>query len=83
MNKNRIFEAIEEIYKTIDIKDDIIKFIEHKAHEKLLVYSSLEKVYVDEMIEDGRYEEVIDKLKSVIEELEGGYCVILDKIEKI
>ena len=79
---------IEDIHKLANIigedirkRDELISYIEDKAHEKLLVYSSLDREEIDEMIEDGRYEEVINKLQSVIEELEGGYCVILDKIE--
>lgn len=79
---------IEDIHKLANIigedirkRDELISYIEDKAHEKLLVYSSLDREKLDEMIEDGRYEEAIDKLQSVIEELEGGYCVILDKIE--
>ena len=78
---NRIIKEIGKLGDILDIKGDIIEFAKYTAHEKLLAYSSSDKEKVDEMIEDGRYEEVIDKLQSVIEELEGGYCRILDKIE--
>ena len=76
-----IYKALNDVVSDFYKKDDIIKYIESKAHEKLQCYNNLDKVYIEEMIEDGRYEEVISKLQSVIEELEAGYCVILDKIE--
>ena len=60
---------------------NLINDIKQEAHKRLLIYSSLEKECIDEMIEDGHYEKVIDKLQSVIEQLEGGYCKILDIIE--
>ena len=78
---NRILKEISKLGEVLDIKDDTIEFVKHTAHEKLLALSSSDREEIDEMIEDGRYEEVIDKLQSVIEELEGGYCRILDKIE--
>ena len=78
---NRILKEISKLGEVLDIKDDTIEFVKHTAHEKLLALSSSDREKIDEMIEDGSYEEVIDKLQSVIEELEGGYCRILDKIE--
>lgn len=78
---NRILKEISKLGEVLDIKDDTIEFVKHTAHEKLLAYSSLDREKLDELLEDGHYEEVIGKLQSVIEELEGGYCKILDKIE--
>lgn len=80
MNKNKIFEAIEETYKEMEVKDSIIKFIEDKAHEKL-EEASLERDYIERMLEDLEYEKAISTLNSLIESLEGGYCTILNKIE--
>ena len=78
---NNILKEVNKLGEVLDIKDATIEFVKHTAHEKLLALSSSDREEIDEMIEDGRYEEVIDKLQSVIEELEGGYCRILDKIE--
>lgn len=78
---NRILNEIGKLGEVLDIKDDIIEFAKFTAHEKLLALSSSDREKIDEMIEDGHYEEVIGKLQSIIEELEGGYCRILDKIE--
>lgn len=78
---SKILKEVNKLGKVLDIKDDTIAFVKHTAHEKLLAYSSLDREKLEEMIEDDRYEEVIDKLQSLIEELEGGYCKILDKIE--
>ena len=75
-----VYKALNDVVSDFYKKYDIIKYIENKAHEKL-EEASLERDYIECMIEDGRYEEVISKLQSVIEELEGGYCAILDKIE--
>lgn len=77
---NKIFEAIEGTYKEMEVKDSIIKFIEDKAHEKL-EETSLERDYIERMLEDHEYEKVISTLNSLIESLEGGYCAILNKIE--
>ena len=76
-----VYNALNDVSSDIYKKDDIIKYIESKAHDKLQCYSNLDRENIDTMIEDGRYEEVISKLQSVIEELEGGYCAILNKIE--
>jgi hypothetical protein len=78
---NNILKEVNKLGDLLEIKNDTIEFVKYIAHEKLLAYSSLDRDKLDEMIEDGRYEEVIIKLQSVIEELEGGYCRILDKIE--
>ena len=49
---------IEDIHKLANIigedirkRDELISYIEDKAHKKLLVYSSLDKEKIDEMIE--------------------------------
>lgn len=78
---NNILKEVNKLGDLLEIKNDTIEFVKHTAHEKLLALSSSDREKLDEMIEDGRYEEVIDELQSVIEELEGGYCRILDKIE--
>ena len=78
---NNILKEVNKLGDLLEIKNDIIEFAKYTAHEKLLTLSSSDREKIDEMIEDGSYEEVIDKLQSVIEELEGGYCRILDKIE--
>ena len=78
---NNILKEVNKLGDLLEIKNDTIEFAKHTAHEKLLALSSSDREEIDEMFEDGRYEEVIDKLQSVIEELEGGYCRILDKIE--
>ena len=64
----------------MEAKDGIIKFIEKKAHEKL-EEASLERDFIERMLDDCEYEKVISTLNSLIESLEGGYCAILDKIE--
>lgn len=78
---DRIIKEISKLGDILDIKANIIEFIKYIAHDKLLVYSSLEKERIETLIEDGNYEEAISSLQSIIEELEGGYCKILDKIE--
>lgn len=78
---------METIYKELDklvasgyLKDNIIAYVKHQAHEHL-IQSSIDKDKIEKLIEDCRYKEAISKLQSIIESLEGGYCVILDKIE--
>lgn len=78
---DKIIEEILKLGKQLDTKDDIIEFVKYIAHDRLLIYSSLEKEHLETLIEDGDYEEAIDNLRSIIEQLEGGYCRILDKIE--
>lgn len=78
---DKIIEEILKLGKQLDTKDDIIEFVKYIAHDRLLIYSSLEKEHLEILIEDGDYEEAIDNLRSIIEQLEGGYCRILDKIE--
>ena len=77
----QLAEITNEMFKESRQNINLIKDIKQEAHKRLLIYSSLEKECVDEMIEDGHYEKVINKLQSVIEQLEGGYCKILDIIE--
>lgn len=78
---------METIYKELDkliasgyLKDNIIAYVKHQAHEHL-IQSSIDKDKIEELIKDCKYKEAISKLQSIIESLEGGYCVILDKIE--
>ena len=77
----QLAEITNEMFKESRQNINLIKDIKQEAHKRLLIYSSLEKECIDEMIEDGHYEKVINKLQSVIEQLEGGYCKILDIIE--
>ena len=77
----QLAEITNELFKESRQNINLIEDIKQEAHERLLIYSSLEKEYIDEMIEDNHYEKVINKLQSVIEQLEGGYCKILDIIE--
>lgn len=78
---DKIIGEILKLGKQLDTKDDIIEFVKYIAHDRLLIYSSLEKECIENLIEDGDYEEAIRNLRSIIEQLEGGYCRILDKIE--
>lgn len=78
---NNILKEVNKLGKILDIKDDTIEFAKYIAHDRLLVYSSLEQECIETLIEDGDYEEAISKLRSIIEQLESGYCRILDKIE--
>ena len=76
-----VYKALNDVVSDFYKKDDIIKYIESEAHDRLQCYSNLDRECIDTMIEDGRYEEAISMLKSFIEVLECGYFVILDKIE--
>lgn len=78
---DKIIEEILKLGKQLEAKDDTIEFVKYIAHDRLLIYSSLEKECIENLIEDGDYEEAISNLRSIIEQLEGGYCRILDKIE--
>ena len=78
---DKIIGEILNLGKLLDTKDDVIEFVKYIAHDRLLIYSSLEKECIENLIEDGDYEEAIRNLRSIIEQLEGGYCRILDKIE--
>ena len=80
--KDKIFGAIFEAMEAMEKKEEMISFIDKKAHEKL-EEASLERDYIECLYEDGRYEDVISKLNSIIESLEGGYCAILNKIEGV
>ena len=79
---DKIIEEILKLGKLLDAKDDAIEFVKYIAHDRLLTYSTLEKEHLETLIEDGDYEEAIDNLRSIIEQLEGGYCRILNKIEE-
>ena len=78
---DKIIEEILKLGKQLDTKDNTIEFTKHIAHDRLLACSSCEKERIETLIEDGDYDEAISSLQSIIEELEGGYCRILDKIE--
>ena len=78
---NNILKEINKLGDLLDAKDDTIEFVKHIAHDKLLVCSSFEEERIETLIEDGNYEEAISNLRLIIEQLEGGYCRILDKIE--
>ena len=78
---NGIIKEIGKLGDLLEIKNDTIEFVKYIAHDRLLTYSSLEKECIENLIEDGDYEEAISNLRSIIEQLEGGYCRILDKIE--
>lgn len=78
---DNILKEVNKLGKLLDTKDDVIEFVKYIAHDRLLTYSTLEKEHLETLIEDGDYEEAIDNLRSIIEQLEGGYCRILDKIE--
>ena len=78
---------VEDIHKLANIigedirkQEELLKFIKNKSHEKL-EEASLERDFIERMLEDCEYEEVISTLNSLIESLEGGYCAILNKIE--
>lgn len=78
---NNILKEVNKLGDLLEIKNDTIEFVKYIAHDRLLIYSSLEKEHIETLIEDGDYEEAISNLRLIIEQLEGGYCRILDKIE--
>ena len=78
---NNILKEVNKLGDLLEIKNDTIEFVKYIAHDRLLIYSSLEKECIENLIEDGDYEEAISNLRLIIEQLEGGYCRILDKIE--
>lgn len=75
-----IYKELNKLISNVYLKDDIIAYVKHQAHEHL-IQSSIDKDKVEELIKDCKHKEAISKLQSIIEWLEGGYCVILDKIE--
>jgi hypothetical protein len=75
-----IYKELNKLISNVYLKDDIIAYVKQQAHEHL-IQSSIDKDKVEELIKDCKYKEAISKLQSIIEWLEGGYCVILDKIE--
>lgn len=76
-----IIKELGKFRNILEIKDNTLEFVKNIAHDRLLIYSSLEQERIETLIKCGDYEEVINSLKSIIEQLEGGYCKILDKIE--
>jgi hypothetical protein len=78
---NNILKEVNKLGDLLEIKNDTIEFVKYIAHDRLLIHSTLEKEHIETLIEDGDYEEAIDNLRSIIEQLEGGYCRILNKIE--
>ena len=78
---SNILKEVNKLGEVLDIKNDTIEFAKYIARDRLLVYSTLEQECIETLIEDGDYEEAISNLRSIIEQLESGYCRILDKIE--
>jgi hypothetical protein len=78
---NNILKEVNKLGDLLEIKNDTIEFVKYIAHDRLLVHSTSEKEHIETLIEDGDYEEAIDNLRSIIEQLESGYCRILNKIE--
>jgi hypothetical protein len=78
---NNILKEVNKLGDLLDTKDDTIEFVKYIAHDRLLTYSSLEKECIEGQIEMGDYDGAICSLKLIIEQLESGYCRILDKIE--
>lgn len=78
-------EHLKKIITTIEKKNqkntELISFIEDVCHSKLLQHSTNIQE-LEELREDLNYDELISKLQSIIEYLEGGYHRILDEIEK-
>ena len=76
----KLADITNQLFKEFDHKNTLICRIENISHERL-EQSSLERNNLEKLIEDCNYEEVIDKFESMIENLEGGYCKILNIIE--
>lgn len=78
-------EHLKKIITTIEKKNqkntELVCFIEDICHTKLLQHS-VDIQELEELREDLNYDELISKLQSIIEYLEGGYHRILDEIEK-
>lgn len=78
-------ECLKKITTAIEKKNqkdiELISFIEDVCHNKLLQHS-VDIQELEELREDLNYDELISKLSSIIEYLEGGYHRILDEIEK-
>lgn len=78
-------EHLKKIITTIEKKNqkntELVRFIEDVCHTKLLQHS-VNIQELEELREDLNYDELISKLQSIIEYLEGGYHRILDEIEK-
>ena len=76
-----VYKALNDVVSDFYKKDDIIKYIESEAYDRLQCYSNLDRECINTMVKEGRYEEAVNMLKTFIEMLENGYFVILDKIE--
>lgn len=78
-------EHLKKIITTIGKKNqkntELVRFIKDVCHTKLLQHS-VNIQELEELREDLNYDELISKLQSIIEYLEGGYHRILDEIEK-
>lgn len=79
---NDVLDSINALKNITQNNANLIDYITQISHTKL-IDASIEKEKIDELIEDCQYEEVISKLMSIIECLEGGYCNILNKIEGV
>lgn len=77
-------ECLKKITTTIEKKNqkntELVAFIEDVCHTKLLQHSANIQE-LEELREELNYTELISKLQSIMECLEGGYYRILDKIE--
>lgn len=61
-----IYKELNKLISNVYLKDDVIAYVKHQAHEHL-IQSSIDKDKIEELIEDCEYEEVISKLQSIIE----------------
>ena len=52
---NNILKEVNKLGDLLAIKDDSIEFVKYIAHDRLLVYSTLEKECIETLIEDGDY----------------------------
>ena len=76
----KLADVANQLFREFNYKNILISRIENLSHA-CLEHSSLEKSKLETLIEDHNYEEAINKLESIIESLDGGYCKILDIIE--
>lgn len=70
----------EKLRKEEITTQEKFKFITDICHTKLEEAPRHEHS-IQRLLEDNQYEKVINRLESIIESLEGGYCRILDKLE--
>ena len=76
----KLADITNQLFKEFNHKNTLLCRIENLSHA-CLEHSSLEKNDLEKLIEDCNYDEAINKLESIIESLEAGYCKILDIIE--